>query len=118
LGEAWGNKTTPNVSGVGVAYMLRGDKGVSNTDPFATGPTATNQWIVSPPHLMIVFENLQMLEDYPIDPAKRRPLGDVEGYTLRPPHGSRNGKEDAGHFKSVEQSQVGPLLCSKSVGRS
>src|SRR5262245_2252096 len=35
-------KTPPAPKTVGVAYMLRGDHGASNTDPFATGPTATN----------------------------------------------------------------------------
>ena len=29
---------------VGISYMLAGDKGASNTDPYATGKTANNHW--------------------------------------------------------------------------
>ena len=38
---------------VGISYMLAGDKGASNTDPYATGKTATNNWVVTGPHIMI-----------------------------------------------------------------
>lgn len=38
---------------IGVSYMLAGDDGASNTDPYATGKTAQNHWIVTGPHLMI-----------------------------------------------------------------
>ncbi|HEV2615738.1 MAG TPA: hypothetical protein VGU63_03905 [Candidatus Acidoferrales bacterium] len=38
---------------VGISYMLAGDKGASNTDPYATGKTADNHWIVTGPHIMI-----------------------------------------------------------------
>jgi hypothetical protein len=61
-------KTDPNVKAVGVSYMLLGDAGTSNTDPFATAPTATNQWIVSPPHLMLVVPDAKQLDAFPSDP--------------------------------------------------
>lgn len=38
---------------VGMTYMLAGDIGASNTDPYATGKTAHNHWIVTGPHIMI-----------------------------------------------------------------
>jgi hypothetical protein len=57
---AWMGKTNPNVTGPGLAYVLRGDKGASNTDPFATGQTPTNDWIVSPPHVMVLYQDLKM----------------------------------------------------------
>jgi outer membrane receptor for monomeric catechols len=38
---------------VGISYMLAGDKGASNTDPYATGRTADNHWVVTGPHIMI-----------------------------------------------------------------
>jgi hypothetical protein len=38
---------------VGITYMLAGDIGASNTDPYATGKTADNHWIVTGPHIMI-----------------------------------------------------------------
>jgi hypothetical protein len=36
---------TAPFEGVGIAYMLQGDMPVSNTDPFATVPTAGNEWL-------------------------------------------------------------------------
>jgi len=38
---------------VGITYMLAGDIGASNTDPYATGKTPDNHWIVTGPHIMI-----------------------------------------------------------------
>ena len=38
---------------VGIAYMLAGDVGASNTDPYATGKTADNHWVVTGPHIML-----------------------------------------------------------------
>jgi hypothetical protein len=38
---------------VGISYMLAGDKGASNTDPYATHKTADNHWIVTGPHIMV-----------------------------------------------------------------
>lgn len=44
---------TPPPDKVGISYMLQGDEGASNTDPYATGKTATNHWIVTGPHIMV-----------------------------------------------------------------
>jgi hypothetical protein len=46
-------KHEPPPDKVGVSYMLAGDKGASNTDPYAAGRTAANHWIVTGPHIMI-----------------------------------------------------------------
>ena len=46
-------KHAPPPNKVGISYMLAGDKGASNTDPYATGKTADNHWIVTGPHIMI-----------------------------------------------------------------
>lgn len=46
------NHTTPTDK-PGFSYMLAGDHGASNTDPFAAKKTATNHWIVTGPHLML-----------------------------------------------------------------
>lgn len=43
----------PPPNKVGISYMLAGDKGASNTDPYATGKTADNHWIVTGPHIMV-----------------------------------------------------------------
>jgi hypothetical protein len=66
--DAWMHKTDPQVKSMGIAYMLRGDKGASNTDPFATGPTAENQWVVSPPHVMVLVPDPKLLDTLPTDP--------------------------------------------------
>jgi hypothetical protein len=44
----------PRVAVPGVAYMLQGGSEASNTDPFATGPAAGDEWMASPPHIMIL----------------------------------------------------------------
>ena len=46
-------KHLPPPNKVGISYMLAGDEGASNTDPFANGKTADNHWIVTGPHIMV-----------------------------------------------------------------
>jgi hypothetical protein len=46
-------KKQPPPDKVGISYMLAGDVGASNTDPFATGKTADNHWVVTGPHIML-----------------------------------------------------------------
>jgi hypothetical protein len=46
-------KHEPPPDKVGISYMLAGDKGASNTDPFASAKTADNHWIVTGPHIMV-----------------------------------------------------------------
>lgn len=38
----------------GFAYMLAGDNGASNTDPYARAATPDNHWVKTGPHVMIV----------------------------------------------------------------
>lgn len=71
--EAWMSKSVPKVEGTGIAYMLRGDNGASNTDPYATAPTADNQWVVSPAHVMVLVLDPKMLDAYPTDPKNGGP---------------------------------------------
>ena len=73
-GDAWENKKDPpKPKTVGLAYMLKGDKGASNTDPYATKRTADNQWVVSGPHIMILPTDLSQLDAYPTDWTKGGP---------------------------------------------
>ena len=73
-GDAWMNKKDPpKPTAVGVAYMLKGDKGASNTDPFATKKTADNQWVVSGPHIMLLPTDAAQLDAYPTDWTKGGP---------------------------------------------
>lgn len=52
--QAWMGHKTPPAGTVGVMYMLEGGTDASNTDPYATKPTAENDWIKTGPHIMIV----------------------------------------------------------------
>jgi hypothetical protein len=39
---------------IGFVYMLAGDNGASNTDPYARSETSDNHWVKTGPHVMIV----------------------------------------------------------------
>ena len=45
----------PNVTVVGLAYMLQGGTDASNTDPAATEPAAGEEWVSSGPHVMLLL---------------------------------------------------------------
>ncbi len=45
----------PTVTVPGLAYMLQGGSDASNTDPFATEPAEGEEWITSPPHVMLLM---------------------------------------------------------------
>lgn len=58
---------------VGISYMLAGDEGASNTDPYATGKTADNHWVVTGPHIMVFgppSKTLGYTEAKDTDPTK------------------------------------------------
>ena len=61
---AWIGKKTPPAGTVGVMYMLEGGTDASNTDPYATKPTADNDWVKTGPHIMIVGSK-ELLAGYP-----------------------------------------------------
>lgn len=67
--HAWANKQPFKTDKIGISYMLMGDSGTSNTDPYAEGPTADNEFVVEGPHLMILVPDEAMLEDLPDDPG-------------------------------------------------
>lgn len=67
-GDAWMNKKPFKADAVGVAYMMSGDTGASNTDPFATKPASDNQWIVEGPHVMMIVPDEKSLEGLSTDP--------------------------------------------------
>ena len=69
---AWMTKTPPKLAGVGVAYMLQGDRGASITDPFAkTAAAAKNaqDWVVAGPHIMVTTPNTAALNALPGVPS-------------------------------------------------
>ena len=69
---AWQNKQEFAADRIGVSYMLAGDEGASNIDPYAEGPTDDNEWIVEGPHLMIIAPP-GMLDAFPTDPDSGGP---------------------------------------------
>ena len=72
--SAWMNRKVPPANKVGFMYMLRGDNGASNTDPYATKEEPNNNWIKTGAHVMIVGSGAKMLDGYPreakADPTK------------------------------------------------
>ncbi len=76
--KAWQNKEPFSAERLGIAYMLQGDEGASNIDPYAMQETADNQWVVEGPHLMIIAPPA-LLEGMPTDPDNGGPYVMWEG---------------------------------------
>ena len=105
-GKAWQAKA-PLPQKLGFIYMLRGDNGTSNTDPFAAKETPDNNWIKTGPHVMIVgAEAKSMLQAYPRDakPDPSKPYVDVAGNALRTFDAAREVAAPARDF-------IPPLAC-------
>jgi hypothetical protein len=73
--HAWMSHQPPPAGKVGFMYMLAGGTDASNTDPYATKPTASNHWIKTGPHVMIVGADQDFYATYPkdADPATSAP---------------------------------------------
>ncbi len=71
--DAWMNKTDVAIDEIGIAYMLAGDGGASNIDPFASEPTDDNEWVVEGPHLMFIVPDNSLLAGLPTDPENGGP---------------------------------------------
>ncbi len=66
------NKKEFNPGSFSVSYMLAGEGtaiGVSNSDPYASNPADSHDWIKEGPHLMIVVPNRAALEGLSRDPG-------------------------------------------------
>jgi hypothetical protein len=55
----------PPAGKVGFIYMLRGGTDASNTDPFATKPEPSNNWIKTGAHVMVVGVTKDAMPGYP-----------------------------------------------------
>ena len=73
--DAYLSHKTPPAGKVGLMYMLAGGTDASNTDPYAAKPTASNHWIKTGPHVMIVGADASFYETYPkgADPDTKAP---------------------------------------------
>jgi hypothetical protein len=63
--HAWISHTAPAAGKVGFMYMLAGGTDASNTDPYASKPTASNHWIKTGPHVMVVGADASFYDAYP-----------------------------------------------------
>ncbi len=85
--NAWQTKGEYSAETLGISYMLSGDEGASNIDPYAEGPTNDNEWIEEGAHLMIVAP-AALLDGYPNRPGEWRSVHHVEGHALSTPDGA------------------------------
>jgi len=70
--DAWQHKKEYSAESLGISYMLAGDEGASNIDPYAEGPTDDNEWIEEGAHLMILAP-AELLVAFPTDPDNGGP---------------------------------------------
>ena len=70
---AWAVGEAPNVTSPGVGYMLAGGSAASNTDPFAMEPAAGEDWLTSPPHVMLLFPDSVDLSQFTTDHTSGEP---------------------------------------------
>jgi hypothetical protein len=73
--DAYLNHKTPPAGAMGLMYMLAGGTDASNTDPYAKKPSASNHWIKTGPHIMIVGADANFYDSYPksADPDTKTP---------------------------------------------
>ena len=76
---AWMGHKPPPTGKVGLMYMLSGGTDASNTDPYANKPDATNHWVETGPHVMVVGADPAFYAQVPEEPdaGYRRALRDV-----------------------------------------
>ena len=67
--SAWLNKRPFRPEHMGIGYMLAGDTGSSNIDPYVEAPTGSNQWVVEGPHVMVIVADVADLEEFSTDPS-------------------------------------------------
>ncbi len=63
--DAYMHHGKPPAGKVGLMYMLAGGTDASNTDPYASKPTAANHWVKTGPHVMIVGADAAFYDQYP-----------------------------------------------------
>jgi hypothetical protein len=65
--HAWQTHTPPPGQ-LGFIYMLNGDTGMSNTDPWATKRAPGNHWVTTGPHIMMVGSPVKKMTGFPRTP--------------------------------------------------
>ena len=85
--EAFMAGEDPELDGPGVGYMLAGGSDPSNTDPFAMEPAAGEEWVSTPPHMMILAPGGFDAESLRNRTQAGRTLHHVGRHALRASHG-------------------------------
>ena len=66
--NAYVGNTEPSYEDIGFAYMLMGDTPVSNSDPYATEPTQSDDWVTDlGAHLMMLIPARTLLDEISTD---------------------------------------------------
>ena len=66
--DAVKNKRNPTYTQVGIAYMLQGDRPVSNTDPYAKEPKPGEDWVEGlGAHIMVLVPDSTTMKNLPTD---------------------------------------------------
>ncbi len=105
--HAYVSHATPPAGKVGFMYMLAGGTDASNTDPYAEKPTATNHWVNTGPHVMIVGADASFYDAYPksADPDTSTPYvmwaGTPYQHLMAPVASTHHAKKEA-HPKATE----------------
>ena len=64
--DALKNKKKPTYTQVGIAYMFQGDRPVSNTDPYATEPKLSDDWVDKlGAHIMVLVPDVETVKSLP-----------------------------------------------------
>jgi len=66
LFDAWAGKKPFTPTTLGISYMLQGGAGASDSDPYKEVPDEGEDWLIDPPHLMLVVPGVENL-DLPSD---------------------------------------------------
>jgi hypothetical protein len=65
--DAYEQKKTPAINGIGMAYMLQGSLSPSNTDPFLEKPASDAGWMTDGPHVMVILPDPALLDAFSAD---------------------------------------------------
>lgn len=71
--DAFGRGEALEVTKVGIAYMLQGGSDPSHTDPMATRPAPGEDWVNTPPHIMILVPGGFDAADFATEPKADEP---------------------------------------------
>lgn len=63
----------PEKAGIGVAYMLQGGNSASTDDPSLAKPREGEDWVIDPPHVMILSPDPFDTDYYPVTPDEGGP---------------------------------------------